>query len=187
MVTAAALWWQKPQNMPGTQTQSWKHQPKAQALSTEEHKHLHADCRVQAGGMTVMHHMTIKGDKANQLLSLSLELSVANHRWLPCSSPSATDSTPPPNHAYQALLHFLQDSIFFVKAWIQEIHLSFPKAFNERDTQGAWNILQVLNPAKRIKMISECKPDAQMPKTTPIKSVETEKIQRQSWTWKMIN
>lgn len=95
MVTAAALWCQKAQNMPGTQTQSWKHQPKAQALSTEEHKHLHADCRVQAGGLTVMHHMTTEGDKANQPLSLSLELPVANHRRLLCSSPSATDTPLP--------------------------------------------------------------------------------------------
>lgn len=132
----------------------------------------------------VMHHMTTKGDKAIQPLSLSLERSVANYRWLLCSFPSTTG---PPNQAYQALLHFLQDSVFFVKAWIQEVHLSLPKAFNERDTQRARNILQVLNPAKIIEMVSECKPDSQMPKTTPIKSVETEKIQRQAWIWKMIN
>lgn len=93
---------------------------------------------------------------------------VWNCQWLItddfCAAPPLP-LTPPshsPNHAYQALLHFLQDSIFFVKAWIQEVHLSFPKAFKERDTQGAWNILQVLNPVKRIKMVLECKPDCEL-------------------------
>jgi len=86
----------------------------------------------------------------------------------------------PPIHTYQALLHFLQDSVLFVKAWIQKAHLGLPQAFNERDTQRARDILQVLSPAEGIQTVSECKPDLHTPITPPKKSVMTEKIRDKS-------
>lgn len=86
----------------------------------------------------------------------------------------------PPCRTYQALLHFLQDSVLFARAWIQKVHLSLPQAFNERDAQRARDILQVLSPAGRIPMVSERKPDLDTPVPTPIKSVMVEKFKDKS-------
>lgn len=80
----------------------------------------------------------------------------------------------PPSHTHQALLHFLQDSIPFVMAWIQKVHSCPPQTFKERDAQRACDVLQVLRTAERIQTVSECKPDLHTPTTIPIKSVMTE-------------
>lgn len=125
----------------------------------------------------VMHHMTTK----RKLISDSHW--VWNFQRVLCSSPSTTD---PPNRAYQALLHFLQHSFFFVKAWTQEVHLSLPKAFNERDTQRAWNVLQVLSPAKEL----EWSQNANLPSDANIHTHNVcgdRKPQRWVWTSKIIN
>lgn len=80
----------------------------------------------------------------------------------------------PLSHTHQALLHFLQDSIPFVMAWIQKVHSSLPQTFKERDTQRACNVPQVLRTAERIQKVSECKRDLHTPTTIPVKSVMTE-------------
>lgn len=112
--------------------------------SIGDHEDFCVPWRLQSGSMTLW--CTIWQQAKRKLISDSHW--VWNFQRVLCSSPSATD---PPNRAYQALLHFLQHSFFFVKAWTQEVHLSLPKAFNERDTQRAWNVLQVLSPAKELE------------------------------------
>lgn len=120
----------------------------------------------------VMHHMTTSKEKANQRLALSLEFSAGSvqlplHHWptQPC-----LPSTPALSAA----------QFLFCESLDSRGPPQSSQGFQWKGHTEGLKCTPGTQSCKRIRMVSECKPDHQMPISTPITSVETENLRDES-------